>query len=82
MKAILALAVALMLSGCGYHPLPVTVYATNGAAYTAPDLCAALTKCLTTSGQPECYYNSTVEEAVGPDGAIDRELATCKAVKR
>lgn len=82
MKIFAFLSTLFALTGCAYHPLPVTVYSTNGTAYTAPDLCAALTKCLTTSGQPECYYNSTIEEVLGPNGTTDRELNACKSLKR
>lgn len=76
-RLILLFALCLPVVGCAYHAAPVTVYGRSGAQFTAPSLCAALTKCLN-STEPECYYDATT--LTTSDQQI--EVEACKAVKK
>lgn len=77
MRRLILVAVCLLCSGCSYHPVPVKVYGGSGAAYSAPDLCAALTQCLKSSSESVCYYNSS--HWSGSSGSYQDE---CQAVKK
>ena len=69
-------AVALSaLTGCFGPPKPYSVYGSSGTAYTAPDTCAALTKCLLT--EKSCYYDRTLFRMA--DGSVQE--SECKEVK-
>jgi hypothetical protein len=67
---------ALLLTGCAYHPLPITVYGASGKTYIAPDLCAAQVQCKL-ANEKECYYNAT--EFTRADGSHEHEA--CRAAK-
>lgn len=54
---ILAIFSLLVLTGCAYHPIPQNVYGKSGTAYTAPTICAALTKCMLS--ESSCYYDTS-----------------------
>ncbi|HEX4039061.1 MAG TPA: hypothetical protein VHX37_13455 [Acidobacteriaceae bacterium] len=73
----LLLAGLLFIAGCSYKPTPISVYGRSGAVYSAPDLCAALTKCMNSS-ETSCFYNT--ETIVGLDGRS--EISACREVKR
>lgn len=64
------------LSGCAYHPAPVTVYGATGKQYIAPDLCAAVVACKL-SNEATCY--SVVQSLTYPDGLVTDN--SCKAAK-
>ena len=72
----LSLIALLALTGCAYHPAPVIVYGHSGALFIAPDLCAALTKCLN-STETSCFYN---KDTVVNLGVIQE--SGCKEVKK
>lgn len=75
MKGLLILLV-LPVAGCGYKPVPVSVYGKSGATYSAPTLCEALLKCQVS--EPSCYYNTTtVTDAQG-----NKETDACREVRR
>lgn len=79
MKLALLAFVTMLLAGCGaYH---VTVYGTNGAAYTAPDVCAAYFACKQ-AGEKKCYHVSYKEQYLDNDGNIVKvqETDTCKSL--
>ena len=67
----------LLLAGCAYHPTPAIVYGHSGTPFTAPDLCAALTKCLN-SAETSCFYDHTL--LVTATGQT--EESGCKEVKK
>lgn len=57
----IALSFAVLLSGCHYTPPVYSVFGSDGKAYTAPSLCAALTLCLNSNSTP-CYEPVEVEQ--------------------
>lgn len=64
MKMLLLLAAAtLLLTGCG--PYKVTVYGKSGAAYTAPDLCAAELACQK-AGETKCLHSGDKQTVLDP----------------
>jgi hypothetical protein len=73
----LSLIALLVLTGCAYHPVPIVVHGHSGADYTAPDLCAALVKCLN-SAETSCFYDQTI--LVPATGSA--EETGCKEVKK
>lgn len=67
MKIILLLAVAALLTGCG--PYKVTVYGHSGAAYIAPDLCAAELACQK-ANETSCYYSGGTQTETDPQTGV------------
>jgi uncharacterized lipoprotein YajG len=76
MKKVQLLWGLMLLAGCSYKPLPVSVTGQSGKAYTAPDLCTALVACKN-AHEPSCYYNVTVSV----DVTGNKELESCKQVQ-
>lgn len=72
----LSICLALLVTGCSYKPVPVTVYGRNGASYSAPSLCEALLKCK--AAESSCYYNSTTIQ--DPNGS--KETDSCVEAKK
>ena len=63
--------------GCG-KPHQATVYGRSGAAYQAPALCEALVKCLNSTTESECIYES-YRYSTAAGGDVDD---VCKGVKK
>jgi hypothetical protein len=60
----------LALIGCG-QSYQYSVYGRTGAKYQAPALCEALTKCLNSPNEQECYYEhmqTSSGESLGCEG--------------
>lgn len=76
MKKIIYSAIVCLLTGCAYHPTPISVYNKSGKQFTAPSLCAALVQCIN-SGEA-CYYDST--KVITAVGGVE-ESPICKEVK-
>lgn len=79
MNRLLFAALLLTLTGCAYHPQPVSVFGASGKQYTAPALCQALVQCKNAS-EASCYYEADSETDLSTGKVADTYY--CKEVKK